>query len=118
LTGGSDRAIWQHARVHGLAIVSKDEDFHRLSVLYGASPKVIWIRLGSCSTADIIRLLRERRSEIDRFMADEETTLSCARVRIEQQGNSLPNRLSLGRRRQPPGRDGPLQQMLLDGDQG
>ena len=72
LAGGSDRAIWQHARDHGLLIVSKDEDFQRLSVLYGAPPKVIWIRLGNCSTADIIRLLRERREEIDRFVADEE----------------------------------------------
>src|SRR4029077_3904155 len=69
---GSDRAIWQHARDHGLIIVSKDEDFQRLSVLYGAPPKVIWIRLGNCSTADIVRLLRERRNEIDRFAADEE----------------------------------------------
>jgi len=72
LASGSDRAIWQHARDHGLIIVSKDEDFQRLSVLYGAPPKVIWIRLGNCSTADIVRLLRERRNEIDRFAADEE----------------------------------------------
>jgi predicted nuclease of predicted toxin-antitoxin system len=53
--------------------VSKDEDFQRLSVLYGAPPKVIWIRLGNCSTADIVRLLSERRNEIGRFAADEET---------------------------------------------
>ena len=73
LAGGSDRSIWQYARVHGLVIVSKDEDFQRLSILYGTPPKVIWIRLGNCTTADIIRLLRERRNEIDRFMADKET---------------------------------------------
>ena len=72
LASGSDRAIWQYARDHGLIIVSKDEDFQRLSVLYGAPPKVIWIRLGNCSTADIARLLSDRRSEIDRFAADEE----------------------------------------------
>jgi predicted nuclease of predicted toxin-antitoxin system len=72
LTGGSDHAIWQHARDHGLVIVSKDEDFQQMSVLYGAPPKVIWIRLGNCSTADIIRLLRERRNEVDRFVADTE----------------------------------------------
>jgi predicted nuclease of predicted toxin-antitoxin system len=72
LTGDSDYAIWQHARDHGLVIVSKDEDFQQMSVLYGAPPKVIWIRLGNCSTADVIRLLRERRNEIDRFVADPE----------------------------------------------
>jgi predicted nuclease of predicted toxin-antitoxin system len=72
LAGGSDRAIWQHARDHGLVIVTKDEDFQRLSVLHGAPPKVIWIRLGNCSTADVAQLLTERRSEIARFIADEE----------------------------------------------
>jgi predicted nuclease of predicted toxin-antitoxin system len=72
LAGGPDLTIWQHARDRGLIIVTKDEDFQRLSVLHGAPPKVIWIRLGNCSTADIARLLSERRSEIDRFAADEE----------------------------------------------
>jgi predicted nuclease of predicted toxin-antitoxin system len=72
LAGGSDREIWQYALQHGFVIVTKDEDFQRLSVLYGAPPKVIWIRLGNCSTTDIIRLLRERHREIDRFLADEE----------------------------------------------
>ena len=60
LAGASDRAIWQHARDHNLVIVSKDEDFQQLSVLYGAAPKAIWIRLGNCSTADVERLMRER----------------------------------------------------------
>jgi hypothetical protein len=46
----------------------------RLSVRYGASPKVIWIRSGNCSTADIIRLLRHRRDDIDSFPADPETS--------------------------------------------
>ena len=72
LASSSDRAIWQHARDHGFIIVTKDEDFQGLSVLYGAPPKVIWIRLENCSTADIVRLLSERRSEIDRFATDEE----------------------------------------------
>jgi predicted nuclease of predicted toxin-antitoxin system len=74
LAGGSDRAIWQYARDHGLVIVSKDEDFQQLSVLYGMPPKVIWLRLGNCSTADIIRVLRERLNEIERFVAGEEAT--------------------------------------------
>ena len=39
LVGGSDRVIWDHARDHGLVIVSKDEDFQQLSVLYGYRQK-------------------------------------------------------------------------------
>ena len=72
LTAASDRAIWQYGRDHGLVIFTKDEDFQRFSILYGSPPKVIWIRLGNCSTADITRLLRERREAIARFLADEE----------------------------------------------
>lgn len=70
--GASDRSIWQHAQDHGLVIVSKDEDFHRLSVFHGPPPKVIWIRLGNCSTDDILQLLKERHSEIEAFMAHQE----------------------------------------------
>jgi predicted nuclease of predicted toxin-antitoxin system len=72
LAPAPDRAIWEHAREQGLVIVSKDEDFHRLSVLHGPPPKVIWIRLGNCSTDDVIRLLRMRREEIQQFVAQEE----------------------------------------------
>ena len=53
-------------------IVSKDEDFHRLSVLQGPPPKVIWVRLGNCSTDDVIGLRRMRRDEIEMFVAHEE----------------------------------------------
>jgi predicted nuclease of predicted toxin-antitoxin system len=67
-----DRAIWAYARDHGLVIVTRDEDFHRLSVLHGPPPKVIWVRVGNCSTDDVIRLLRVRREEIEGFLAHEE----------------------------------------------
>jgi predicted nuclease of predicted toxin-antitoxin system len=72
LAPAPDRAIWNHARNHGFVIVSKDEDFHRLSVLHGPPPKVIWIRLGNCSTDDVLRLLRARREEIDAFVSHTE----------------------------------------------
>lgn len=37
--GASDRVVWEFARQHGCLVVTKDEDFHRLSVLRGAPPK-------------------------------------------------------------------------------
>jgi predicted nuclease of predicted toxin-antitoxin system len=40
-----DRTVWEYARVSGFAMVSKDEDFHQLSFLYGAPPKVVWVIL-------------------------------------------------------------------------
>jgi len=74
LAPAPDRAIWTHARDHGLVIVSKDEDFHRLSVLHGPPRNVIWIRLGNCSTDDVIRLLRMRRDEIEGFVEHEDAS--------------------------------------------
>ena len=53
LARATDAAIWRYARGHDLAIVSKDSDFHQVSFLRGAPPKVIWIRRGNCTTADI-----------------------------------------------------------------
>ena len=52
--------------------MTKDENFHRLSVLLGPPPKVIWVRLGNCSTANLIRLLQVRREAIAGFVAHEE----------------------------------------------
>ena len=56
--GAADSTVWQLARERQCVLVTKDEDFHRLSVLRGAPPKVVWLRVGNCSTKDIARLLR------------------------------------------------------------
>lgn len=72
--GASDEEIWQLALEHRCVLVTKDEDFHRLSVLRGAPPKVIWIRLGNCTTAEIAALLLQYRSDIQRFLDQEEAT--------------------------------------------
>ena len=73
--GAADPIIWELAREHGCVLVTKDEDFHRLSVLRGAPPKVVWLRIGNCATADIARLLRDRTEELRRFEAQAEVTL-------------------------------------------
>jgi len=64
--------IWGRAAKDGFVIVTKDEDFHRLSVLLGPPPKVIWIRLGNCTTADIARLLRFRADDVVAFAEETE----------------------------------------------
>jgi len=74
LGGAPDEAVWTAATERGCALVTKDEDFHRLSVLRGAPPKVIWLRVGNTSTDDVARLLRERRDDILRFARQEEAT--------------------------------------------
>jgi predicted nuclease of predicted toxin-antitoxin system len=54
-------------------LIAKDEDFHRLSVLHGPPPKVIWIRLGNCATSDVVRLLRFRFDQITAFVEHEDS---------------------------------------------
>jgi len=68
LGGAGDGMIWARAAADGFALVTKDEDFQRLSVLRGSPPKVIWIRLGNCATPDVIRLLRFRHAQILSFL--------------------------------------------------
>jgi predicted nuclease of predicted toxin-antitoxin system len=72
LAGTADLAVWEHAGAGGFLLVSKDEDFHRLSVLRGFPPKVVWIRLGNCSTSEIEQLLRKRFEQVVAFAAHEE----------------------------------------------
>lgn len=76
LGGVDDSTVWTYAKAHGFAIVSKDSDFAERSVLEGTPPKVIWIRLGNCSTSEVERLLRDAVEPILAFLrAGEETCL-------------------------------------------
>ena len=72
LKSASDIEVWEYARVHGFAIVSKDSDFHQRSLLDGFPPKVIWVQRGNCPTGEIEALLRSRRAELIAFDADPE----------------------------------------------
>jgi predicted nuclease of predicted toxin-antitoxin system len=74
LAAARDRVIWTYAAANDFVLVTKDEDFQRLSILQGAPPKVIWIGLGNCSTADVERPLRSRHGEIVQFLEHPEAT--------------------------------------------
>ena len=70
LATADDRAVWAYASAHGLAIVSKDGDFQKLSAALGSPPKVVWLRVGNGPTRDIEALLRSRAPDIQAFLAD------------------------------------------------
>jgi predicted nuclease of predicted toxin-antitoxin system len=72
LARAPDDLVWAYARDHGLVIVSKDADFHQRSFLYGAPPKVVWIRRGNCSTRDVEQVLRAHVEAVLAFGADED----------------------------------------------
>lgn len=70
-----DAAIWAYAAQNEFTIVSKDSDFQQRSLLFGAPPKVVWLRVGNCPTIRIESLLRERSVELHAFQADPKQTL-------------------------------------------
>jgi len=53
LKSADDPVVWDYARLKGFLIVSKDADIHDLSLVLGNPPKVIWLRLGNCSTTQV-----------------------------------------------------------------
>ena len=68
LGSSDDLAIWQYAKDNGFTIVSKDSDFQERGVLYGHPPKIIWLRIGNCASAEMESLLHVARSTIIRFV--------------------------------------------------
>lgn len=70
-----DKLIWEYAERQGYTIVSKDGDYQSLSLVRGAPPKVIWLRVGNGGTRVIEQLIRDRNDDIANFEADAATTL-------------------------------------------
>jgi predicted nuclease of predicted toxin-antitoxin system len=75
LQASDDEAIWAHAAAHGFVIVTKDDDFRQRSLLRGAPPRVIWLRLGNCRTADVEAVLRARVADVLAFARDPDAAL-------------------------------------------
>ncbi|MDE2311286.1 MAG: DUF5615 family PIN-like protein [Betaproteobacteria bacterium] len=69
-----DREVWEYAREHRYTLVSKDSDFHELSLLYGSPPKVIWIRRGNCTSRQIEFILRNKLEDIRSLVDNPEST--------------------------------------------
>jgi predicted nuclease of predicted toxin-antitoxin system len=70
-----DRTIWEFAKQNNFMIVTKDDDVEQRSILFGHPPKVIWIRLGNCRTADVERLLRNSQKVIEAFGEDDQKSI-------------------------------------------
>lgn len=70
LASATDLTVWDLAKRNGLMIVTKDSDFSEIQVLQGFPPKVIWIRLGNCTTNQVELLIRNRMADLSSFEAD------------------------------------------------
>ncbi len=70
LDTATDTELWDYARDNNYFIVSKDTDFRNRSVIHGYPPKVIWIRIGNCSTSAVEYNLRKHFAVIKEFARD------------------------------------------------
>jgi predicted nuclease of predicted toxin-antitoxin system len=76
-----DEAVWRFARDNGYVIVTKDSDFTDLSQRLGSPPKLVWLRIGNCTTAQIATLLREHAASISDFLDSDDDAILALIVR-------------------------------------
>ncbi len=75
LDKASDLEGWNVARREGFCLVTKDADFNEILAAKGFPPKVIWIRLGNCTTNAILKLLLTHFETILEFEKDQSAGL-------------------------------------------
>ncbi len=69
----NDYAIFMAAREARFdAILTLDADFHYLWQQFGTPPKVIWLRVGNCSTALLADILLGNSQRIEEFLTNTE----------------------------------------------
>ena len=75
MTQSDDSSIWNYARDQGFTLVSKDSDFQQRSLVLGAPPKVVWLRIGNCRTSQIEDLIRIHAVELHTFEREASSSL-------------------------------------------
>lgn len=75
-----DSDIWYYARHHGFSLVTKNTDMVDLCVLRGGPPKVLWLRIGNCTTELVREVLDSNKERIARFATDSSVALSLFRL--------------------------------------
>lgn len=84
LISATDEEIWRYAQRNGFAIVSKDSDFSERGLIDGSPPKVIWLRLGNCTTLRVAFLLRNVFPRIQAFLASDKENCLVLTVPVER----------------------------------
>jgi predicted nuclease of predicted toxin-antitoxin system len=65
-----DTLIWDFAKDHGFAFLTKDKDFANLSLAKGAPPKVILLLTGNRSAVELARVIRNNAVRFSDFEND------------------------------------------------
>lgn len=58
LRDAEDHEIFEAAKAEGVVLMTKDSDFVDLTNRFGAPPKIIWLRCGNTSNAQLQNILR------------------------------------------------------------
>ncbi len=74
-----DDVIWDYARRHGFAFLTKDKDFANLSLARGAPPKVILVLMGNCSVPELVKIVRGNAVRFSEFEKDVRRSLLILR---------------------------------------
>jgi predicted nuclease of predicted toxin-antitoxin system len=64
-----DQQVRAYAEIGGFTILTKDADHAALARYGPAEPRVIWLRLGNCSTSAVEALMRAHLKSIDELQA-------------------------------------------------
>ena len=75
LERAEDIDIWLLAQQGDFTIISKDSDFNDITTLRGSPPKVIWLRVGNCTTKDVDMIIRNNYHLIERFIDDDTSSI-------------------------------------------
>jgi predicted nuclease of predicted toxin-antitoxin system len=59
--------------------VTKDADYDDMGVVRGHPPKVLWLLIGNCTTAQIEAVLRQNHSLVEGFEQDPTMGTLCLR---------------------------------------
>ncbi len=69
LREADDGALWEHARLTGAVILTKDEDFAARAQQVTTGPVVVWLRIGNSSNAALRAWLEPRLPGIVQLVA-------------------------------------------------
>ena len=75
LSTANDSTIWQYANDNSFVVVTLDKDFADLALHRGAPPKIIWLRCGNSTVAEVEHLLRANFEEVQKFNSTAEASL-------------------------------------------
>lgn len=78
LMTAADSAIWQFARQCGAVIITKDEDFPVQRLGGRHRSQVVWVRVGNCSRAELLRRFDSLMPEIEALLIAGEAVIEGA----------------------------------------